>query len=558
MFGKKKKTKDIEPDEIFLDSRNLPDFDQNSLEGQIEKPLSNNAILLVGLFFFLIIVFFLSQLWGLQVERGEAFNEISRKNTLNHEILFSKRGVLYDRNGQELAWSTPNENFDFETRQYTDRQGLYHLLGFLRYPAKDSAGFYWSREYEGRDGAELALNEILNGINGLKIRETNVFGEIISESTVRHPEDGQDVELSVDARLNNALFEIIESTVKKAGFETGSGVMMDVETGEIIVMVNYPEYDSQVLTDGEPQEVIEGYASNPATPYMNRVVSGNYTPGSIMKPFVAIGALNEGIISPNTFILSTRQIVVPNPYFPSRPSIFYDWQAHGRVTMRQALALSSNVYFYNIGGGFGEQEGLGINRLEKYSRLFGFGNATGIELQAEARGVIPNPEWKAKNFDGDPWRLGDTYLSAIGQYGYQVTLLQTVRAYAALANGGKLLRPQITKTNKPQIQSSIPISTEHFQVIREGLRQTVIGGTAQSLGFPEMKIAAKTGTAEVGKNKEYLNSWLAGFYPFDEPRYAFAVVMEKAPRTNLTTGGLSVTREFFRWVIENAPEYITD
>ena len=156
-----------------------------------------------------------------------------------------------------------------------------------------------------------------------------------------------------------------------------------------------------------------------------------------------MGALTEGVIDPYKKILSTGSISIPNPYFPDQKTVFKDWKAHGWTDMREAIAVSSDVYFYEIGGGFESQKGLGIVNIEKYAQLFGIGQKTGIDLPDEKGGIIPGPEWKIKNFKGEPWRIGDTYNTVIGQYGFQVTPLEMVRAISAIANYGTLVTPAL-------------------------------------------------------------------------------------------------------------------
>ena len=162
--------------------------------------------------------------------------------------------------------------------------------------------------------------------------------------------------------------------------------------------------------------MINGYINNKNKPFINRAISGLYAPGSVVKPFVALAALSEGIISPEKKIFSAGQISIPNPFFPDKKTIFKDWKAHGWVDMRQALAVSSDVYFYEIGGGFEDVKGLGINKIYEYAKKFGLGEKTGIDLLGEAEGTVPSPAVKEKNNPADPlWRVGDTYISAIGQ-----------------------------------------------------------------------------------------------------------------------------------------------
>lgn len=271
---------------------------------------------------------------------------------------------------------------------------------------------------------------------------------------------------------------------------------------------------------------------------------------------MSIAALNEGIITPEKQILSTGSISIQNPYNPQLKAVFNDWKAHGWVDMRRAIAVSSDVYFYEIGGGYEGQKGMGISNIEKYSRMFGFGSVTGIDLADEKIGTIPNPEWKAKMFKGEDWRIGDTYHTVIGQYGFQVTLVQAVRSIAAIANGGTLLTPHLLKEpHQEYATSQIPISDDKFKVGREGMRDAVLGGTVVGLNVPYVEVAGKTGTAEIDAGKKYVNSWVVGFFPYENPKYAFAVVMERGPHAN-TVGGVFVMRQMFDWMHVNTPEYL--
>ena len=224
--------------------------------------------------------------------------------------------------------------------------------------------------------------------------------------------------------------------------------------------------------------------------------------------------------------------------------------------MRLAIAVSSDVYFYVVGGGFEDQRGIGIGNIEKYMRLFGFGEVPGDNDFFGAAGVIPNPEWKEANFNGDAWRVGNTYHTAIGQYGFQVTPLQAVRAIAAIANGGKLLAPRLVRDADEQPDYKvIPIEPSSFGIVRDGMRMGVTEGTASGLALSGVSLAAKTGTAELGTQKRYVNSWVVGFFPAQKPRYAFAVMMERGPRGN-TVGATYVMRQFLEWMSVYAPEYL--
>ncbi len=556
LFGKKRNY-EIDPDEIFLDSKNLPDFNVHQFEGRLEKPITKTAVLIAGLFFLLTGMGFISRAWYLQVAYGESFKERAENNRLHHTPIFPERGVIYDRNGKLLVVNEIGGE-DFSKRVYGSTPGLAHVLGYVSYPKKDSSGFYYQEKFIGKDGIEREYNDALSGENGLKITEVDVFGKVQSENTIRPPKAGKSLTLSTDKRLNEKMYEFMGNLAGDIGFEGGAGIIMDARNGEVVSLVSFPEYDSETVSAGEDDEKIKIYLKDERKPFLNRVTQGLYTPGSIVKPFLALGALNEKIISPEKQILSTGSISVPNPYYPNIKSVFTDWKAHGFVDMRRALAISSNVYFYEIGGGFGGQKGLGIDKIGQYIKLFGIGSQSGIDLFGEKAGTIPSPKWKEENFPGDDWRIGDTYHTSIGQYGFQVTPAQMVKAVAAVANGGKLLKPRLLKgdgTETDYVEKRLDIKESDFEVVREGMRQAVMEGTAGGLNIPAVKLGAKTGTAELGTLKQFVNSWVIGFFPYDEPKYAFAVVMEKGPRGN-TVGALFIMRQMLEWMSVNAPEYL--
>ena len=554
-YGRLIKSKnEIDPDEIFLDSSNLPKFDNHQLEGRLVSPISKRNITLLSVFFILIFFIFAAKVWSLQIIEGEKYSKRSESNRLRHVALFSTRGVIYDNKGKELAWNIFDEDKEFALRKYTDLSGFSHILGYVKYPAKDSSGFYYNEDYVGKTGVEKFFNGNLLGENGLKIIETNALGKIESESVIRPPKEGGNLTLSIDAAVQNKFYESIAGLAERVGFSGGAGVIMNVENGEVLSMVSYPEYNSQIMSDGKDGGSIRAYLEDNNKPFLNRVTDGLYTPGSIVKPFVALGALTEKIISPSDTIFSGGSITVPNIYDPEKPSVFTETRAHGYVDMKKAIAESSNVYFYEVGGGYENQKGLGILNIEKYMRMFGFGSDFSEGFFSGKSGVVPNPEWKKENFGDSQWRIGDTYNTSIGQYGFQITPMQAVRAVSAIANGGKILNPSIVLNSPNPVARFITMSSEDFQVVREGMRGAALYGTAAGLNIPQVQVAAKTGTAQLGSSKKFVNSWVIGFFPYKNPKYAFAVLMERGPTVNLI-GGVYVMRELLDWMSVNTPKY---
>ncbi len=547
----------VELDEVLLDATNVSSLNLARLEGKRELPISYVSIYAVGAVFIIVSVIFFLKIFQLQVTEGANYSAIAQNNSVDEAVVIAERGVIYDRNDELVAWNEFDDRsvYDFPIRSYTDRLGLGQVLGYVSYPRRDTRGFFYRTEYIGRSGVESAFDEVLRGQNGTKIVVADALGKSISEHAIGQSTSGNPLTLSLDAELSEAMYQIISTSSASAGFRSGAGAIMNIHTGELIALTSFPTYDPEVMADGYDVDLIQTYNEDDRLPFLNKIISGAYTPGSIVKPFVAYAALAEKIIDPSKEIISTGEIVIPNPYNPSNPSRFTDWRAHGVMTMREAIAFSSNVYFYTIGGGFGDQPGLGITKMAEYYRLFGMGSTTGINIAQEQAGVVPDPAWKAEEFDDD-WRLGDTYFTAIGQFGFLTTPIQMLRAYAAIANGGKLIEPHVVKGEQGEVVN-LNLNPEYLKIIHEGMRKTVNldGGTARALERQDVAIAAKSGTAEVGAGNAYVNSWAAGFWPYENPEYAFILMMDRAPRSN-ALGATRIMGDVVEWMSKERPEYL--
>jgi len=570
--GKNREVREIAPDEIFLDSSNLPGRDEPQFEGRIIRPVAGRAILAVGAVCAVVLLVFTGRSFDLSIVHSAAYADISRDNRLDRSVVFAERGRILDRTGRELAWNAPQDTPDatttpdrglpggtsFAARRYSESPGLSHLVGFVRYPKADRSGAWWREEYTGVSGAELVFDDALGGGNGSEMIETDAEGRVSRRNIVVLPQKGEDVRLTVDAEVQSKLHTTLSAHAERQGFQGGAAVIVDVRTGELLALVSFPEYDNAAFAEGDARATAKAGA-DPLSPLLNRATSGLYAPGSIVKPIFAAAALNEGLVTPDTQVLSTGAITIPNPYDPAHPSVFRDWTVHGWVDMRTAIAVSSDEYFYTIGGGFGRQKGLGIAKLDEYARRFGLGAPTGIALSGEEAGVIPTPEWKAEVFGpDDPWRIGNTYHTAIGQYGFQITPLQAALFIAAIANGGSLLTPHIA-AGEPARFTSVGIPDAYLKVVREGMRLAVTSdrkdATAKSLNIAGIRLAAKTGTAQIGTRNQFMNSWSVGFWPAENPRYAYAAVLERAPAGTLS-GAAPGLVPFFNWLIANHPEYL--
>ena len=561
-------SREIDPEDVFIDSQNLSELDIDQMQGQLERPLGKHIFYFAMSISFILIAGFSYRLYAMQIIHVDEYTEKADNNHLKKLPLFALRGTISDRNSELLAWNslygnastTGNEEKkvkekveeDIPKRVYTKTPGFSHLLGYVSYPKRDEMGVFWQDEYLGKDGVEKQYQNELAGAKGERIIEVTARHEIEAQNVVVYPSHGENLKLTIDKEVQAKLYERMEALAHKASFTGGAGVIMDIHTGEILAITSYPEYDNNLITNAatkeENQTVAEDLLSK-RRKFLNRAVGGLFTPGSTVKPFFAYAALAENVITPEQSIYSSGQLVIKNKY-GGPDTVFKDWKAHGYVDMREAIAESSDEYFYQIGGGYQDQKGLGIARLNKYANMFGFASTTKIDLPGEDYGLVPSPEWKQKVFK-EGWLLGDTYHSAIGQYGFQVTPLELVRAVASLANGGYLVQPHVL-ARLETASTSIKLDASKLKVIQEGMELTVQGekGTAKALDMKGMTIAAKSGTAELGVSKQLVNSWISGYFPYENPKYAFVVIMEKGDRHN-PFGAVFAARETLEWMRDN-------
>jgi len=537
------KNTEIYPDEIFIDSENIPKFDTQQFEGRLEKPITKKTFWFLSVFLGSLSLLLLTKIFYLQVVQGKALTERGEKNSLRQEIILPPRAIISDRKGIRLVWD------EGESRNYIDSPGFSHILGYTGLPSKEDLErkeALLMNEKIGKDGIEKKYESVLRGTPGVKLVEVDSQNNITSESVQSLPRSEENFNLTVDSRVQAKFFQIMASVAKGYNFQGGAGVILDVDTGEILSLISWPEYNPKNL---------ESFLKDKSKPFLNRAIAGLYAPGSIIKPLIALAALNEGTISPEKQIFSSGSISIPNPFFPDKKNVFYDWRANGWTDMKEALAVSSDIYFYEIGGGFEDVKGLGIKKIEDYAKKFGFTSKTGIDLNGEEQGIVPSPELKAKANPTDPiWRIGDTYNASIGQGYFHITPVEMAVYAAALANNGKIIKPCLVSCSTLNVEQ-VGISEKYFNIVKEGMRMAVTEGTASGLNAPNVALAAKTGTAEIGVAKKYINSWIIGFFPYENPRYAFVTVMEKGPSQS-PVGALYIMRQIIDWMSIYTPEYL--
>lgn len=448
---------------------------------------------------------------------------------LGREELLQLRAALHQPEQVRIAESY--------RRTYPFGAAFGSVLGYIGFPTEPevSSGTALVEEYIGKAGLEQFYQQSLRGVPGIVQFEKTVSGTIrrsVERSAVR---EGATVLTTLDAKFQARAYALMDNYLRSRGYRKATLIALDPRTGAIRALISYPSYDSGAFLNRSDE--VRRILRDPNSPIFNRTVHGLYAPGSVIKPIVAAAALEEGTISPTKQIYSSGKLELPNPYHPDQPSIFRDWKAHGWTDMRKAIANSVNVYFYTIGGGFGDQPGLGVQRLGQYYGHFGLGRATKIDLPGERAGFIPTAEWKEREL-GTLWRVGDTYNFSIGQGDLTVTPIQIAVFTAGLATN-RLMQPYLvervmtsdgrtTITHRSTVVRDRLVAPTNLQVIQEGLRQTITDGTAKILNDLPIAVAGKSGTPEIlGKRK--LNAIFTGYAPYDNPELVLTILIEEVP-----------------------------
>lgn len=476
---------------------------------------------------------------------------ISFNVDLNHDTL-----VLLETQLSNL----PAVFISKETKRiYIDGNYFAHLTGYLgKASSKDLKinSSYSLRDLVGKDGLEVQYEKELRGIPGQIAVLVDSDITISNTFIAKEPSAGNNLYLNIDGNLQKLLTDTLYEKMAQTNASGSAAVVLNVKSGEILALVSLPNFDNNLFGEGLSSKTYQQLANDKTQPFFNRAIAGNYPSGSTIKPFIASAALAENIISPDYKVDDTLgYITIPNQYNPDIVYTYHDWKAHGFVNMKQAIAISANVYFYIIGGGYKNIAGLGINRIEKYLKLFGFGSNLGIDLPGESNGLVPDPAWK-KAAKKENWFTGDTYNVSIGQGDILVTPLQMVSGVAAVANGGTLWRPKIVskiidldgkiiKEFKPEMIRNLIVNDEKLKVVREGMRDAVTNGSAWLLNDLPIKVAGKTGTAQVTNTFRKTNAWFTGFAPYDNPEIALAIIIEGAGEGS--TAAVPVAKQVFEW-----------
>jgi len=434
------------------------------------------------------------------------------------------------------------EIIDDYKRQYINGPVFSHILG---YTGMSNTG----NEIVGKTGIESYYNDILKGNDGKTIAYRDVKGNIFDKKIVEKPSNGKSLVLTIDADLQNYFYNSLNQALISLGRNSAVGLAIDPQNGEVLSLISLPSFDNNIFSRSGNNAEKNKILNSTYNPLFNKAVSGVYTPASTIKPMVGLAALAEGIIDPKKQILSIGYIEIPNPYNPSKPSRFLDWKANGWVDLYSALARSSNVYFYEVGGGFEDVKGLGIDKLKEYWQKFGLGKKTGIDLPNEAEGFLPDPAQKEAD-KNDIWRIGDTYNVSIGQGDLLVTPVQLLSQIAAIGNGGYFYKPRVLKDTASETLIDFSNLGNYIKEIKKGMGDAVSKyyGTANMLSGIPTSIGAKTGSSQVSNNAK-TNAFFVGFMPLENPEIAILVLIENAKEGSLNA--IPVANDVLEWYYLN-------
>ncbi|MBU6142043.1 hypothetical protein KGO95_02915 [Patescibacteria group bacterium] len=483
----------------------------------------------------------------LQTTLGQANIEKTALVTLARNVDSQQIAAIEKLNEKAL------EVQDDYTRVYPMGPAFAQVIGYT--------GLAQYGEVHGRAGLEQYYDSELSGTDGTRLFYRSATGDLLGEKLLTAPQNGEDMHTTIDAGLQQYFYDRIVQDLHDLGRNIGLGIALDPNTGQVLAMVNVPSYDNNIFTDASPASTAARAAllSAPYEPLFNRAISGQYTPGSTIKPVDAIGGLTDGVITPQTEVFSKGYIELPNPYDPAHPSRFYDYEPNGWVNVRSALARSSNIFFYATGGGFGDVSGLGIDRLKQWWQFFGYGSKTGIDLAGESVGFLPDPQEK-EAVKHDIWRIGDTYNVSIGQGDLLVTPIQLIRQIASIAANGKEYKPYLmqelvgsngtTTVATPDLtldySNLAPAITEVQQGMQDVVRMPY--GTAYELHDLPFPVAAKTGTSQTDNNQK-VNALFVGYAPADHPQVVVLVLVENANQSSLNV--VPVGKDVLNWYYQN-------
>ena len=536
--------------------RNVPSFDLVVIPADLPKEESAKELMLSEVESYL------------EMTEGELSEVLEGVGLSSYNPLVAKSNIDRDKALfiQPRLADLPGVNLEVNARRYyEDALAFAHVLGYVgkitseELKSQTDQGDYQPTDWLGKSGLEYFYETELRGQNGQEQVEVDSKGKVKEVVAVSQPVTGQDIILTIDKDFQDEVGQILSRNLQSKTTNRAVAVVLDPRSGAILAVVSLPQYDNNLFTEGISTEDYNRLINNKDRPLFNRVISGVYPPGSTVKPMVAAAALEEGVITANTTINDTGSISVPNKYNPDIVYNFVGWNLAGLGPMNlySAIAKSSDIYFYVVGGGFEDREGLGVNKLGEYYKKFGLGARTGIDLPNEKEGLIPTPEWK-EEYKGEEWYLGDTYHMAIGQGDVLVNPLQVASWTATIANGGTVYKPFLvrkmidsegnTKEILPRSTNESFISQNNIELVQRAMRETVLSGSGKSLGSLPFSSAGKTGTAQHSGSGDN-HAWYTAFAPYEDPEVVVTVLVEEGGEGGEVA--VPIAGEILRWYFDH-------
>jgi penicillin-binding protein 2 len=445
-------------------------------------------------------------------------------------------------------------------RFYPEQDLAAHIIGYSGSVGKLPTGPInfneplWE-ESEGRSGLEKIHDLQLAGEPGMKRLLFDENGNKLLEEQVKRPKPGGMLVTTL-----NLKWQQLAEKVLKEGARRGAFVVIDVATGEVLVMASRPAFDLNHFIPGISDTDFKALEADPAQPLFGRAFQSAYPPASAFKPVVALAALNNGVVTEDSTIYCPASVRIGNHTFNNWSKI-----AEGSINVKRALARSTNPWFYQVG------IDVGPNAFLDVARRLGFGSKSGLPLMGETPGLVPSDQWMIKN-EGRKILDGDTANLSIGQGSLLASPLQVAQAMAGIANGGALpklqlihqvqdARGRVVQANLPAKRNLLGLDSKAVEIVRDGMRDVVETGygTGRSAALSYTSLCGKTGTAQWGPpSKNQRLAWFAGFLPHDNPRYAFAVLYEGSPGETVSGGRMAapMVRNFFEPIKEDIEEII--
>jgi penicillin-binding protein 2 len=457
------------------------------------------------------------------------------------------------------------------TRRYTDGNLIAHIIGYMGAISADQADKlqqdgYGLDDHIGAAGIEQAYEKDLRGQPGKRIFQVEATGQEVGELRRQDPQAGNNLELSIDLELQRDVMRILQEGLRNA--PGGAAIVMDPRNGEILAMVSTPSFDANIIGDPSRDDELQQLLNDKEkTPMFPRAFSGQYPPGSVFKLVTGSAALQEGVANRDTVIDSKGVMYVESDQYPGVRQPFNDNAAYGPQSFFQGVANSSNIYFFWLGGGFQEGsstlfEGLGVDRLARYARAFGYGARTGLDISGEQDGTIPDPTWKQFH-KNQPWFKGDTYNMAIGQGDVLATPLQVATTTNVIANGGTLYQPHLARAefdaegktvrdfSAEASGRPVPVDSNNLSTMRQAMEWGFEGPWLKWFKIPGLRVGGKTGTAQYAgppdsKGELPTHGWFTGFAPADNPEITVTVFVENGSGTNDASPiGARIIRRYF-------------